>query len=122
VNRGWTAKQDPPSDAEIGRLCLDYGLRLPEAAPAVVERAAVVPEDEEEQTGGGDVLPFEELLAKLKEEHEEVIRNGQAEFGVDQDETLSEKANEEDVLSEEAPADETPKEEALGEEPLLIPD
>jgi hypothetical protein len=125
VNRGWIATQEPPGDADIGRFCLAYNLRLPEAAPAVAERAAVVLENEEEQRGGQDDLPFEELLAKLKEEHEEVIRNGQAQFEVDEDEAPSEKAVEEDVPSErprvEGSLKEPPAEEADGGEELQVP-
>lgn len=80
VNLGWIPTFPPPESDELDKLCEEYGItdRAPEVYP---QKQPKVEDDQEEE------LDFEDLIRKLRAEHEEEIQKGKAIFGmIDEDE------------------------------------
>ena len=75
VNRGWIPEFPCPDGTELLRICERFEVEpeFPSFVPYKFD--AKTPEDV-------DVLDFEELVKKLKEEHEDVMVRGQALFGI----------------------------------------
>jgi hypothetical protein len=80
ANAGWIASTRPPSSAEIRSLCSQYSIDEPlfQVASEDGDLVSFTRDDSTSDT----TLDFDGLLKKLRGEHKEVWRKGQAQFGI----------------------------------------
>lgn len=81
VNRGWIPEFPPPDSETLENLCQEYGIDSAEHPTEFHTPKQDHGNEEEEE------LEFEDLIRKLRKEHEEEIQKGKAIFGmIDADE------------------------------------
>jgi hypothetical protein len=67
VNAGWIATSHPPNVTDIQQLCEQYEI------PTISEEQPQGEEEEEEGQPSSEQLPFDDLLAQLQGEHEQLF-------------------------------------------------
>jgi hypothetical protein len=80
VNAGWIASTRPPASAKIRSLCSQYSIDEPLFA-SNSDEGDLVSFNRDTSTSDA-ALDFDSLLKKLRAEHQEVWRKGQAQFGI----------------------------------------
>ena len=77
INAGWMAEYPCPSVEILNQLCIQYGIQCVPKPTNPIDLK--IPTKVEKNLYTGD---FEETLQKLKSNHEEILKQGQALFGL----------------------------------------